>query len=127
MKAAIKGFLLPVAALFAAIALIAVYPEWDPTSYLPYATKCTRISENEAVVIARDKIAKSMGFLMQHFSEPAADITAAKVVQLVDLRPSAVFSYSVIFQTPSDHLLEINIGPECGREISYPGKLLPPV
>ena len=127
MKAVIKGFLLPITVLFAAIALMAVYPELDPTSYLPYATRCTRISEGKAVDIARDKIAKSVGFLVPHFGEPSADIKAAKVVQFVDLRPSAVFSYSVIFQTSGGHLLEINIGPECGREISYPGKLLPPI
>ena len=108
------------------LTLMAIYPPLDPTSYLPYYTRCARISEQEATDIARNKIARSR-FLETSLGEAQAAIQTAPVVQIVDWRPSDIFTFSVVFQTAGNHLVEVSVTPECGTRIMYPGELLKPI
>jgi len=122
-----SAFLQRSAAVAGILTLMTMYPELDPTSYLPYYTRCARISEQEAVDLASARLNREIDYLVRHFNEPAASIRTAKFVRVVDWRPLGAYSFTVTYQTELGQLVDFNIGPECGIEVGFPDRLVPPI
>ena len=120
-----KRVLFYVLIAFGYLIMALIFPALDPTRYLPEASRCTRMSEEEILGVARTGLQDSLDFLARNYGETAADLTAAEMVQFVEWPPRAPYRYSVTYQTGRGFLYEINVSPGCGIELAFPKQLGP--
>jgi hypothetical protein len=110
---------------FGYIIMVLTFPALDPTRYLPEASRCTRMSEEEILGVARTGLQESLDFLARNCGETAADLAGAEMVQFVEWPPRNPYGYSVTYQTGAGLLYEVNVSPGCGIELAFPKQLGP--
>ena len=93
-----KRVLFYVLIAFGYLIMALIFPALDPTRYLPEVSRCTRMSEEEILGVARTGLQDSVDFLARNHGETAADLAAAEMVQFVEWPPRAPYRYSVTYQ-----------------------------
>jgi hypothetical protein len=120
-----KRILLYVLVAFGYLILTLIFPILDPTRYLPSASRCTRMSEEKILNVARAGLTSEIDFLTRNFGESAEDIAIAEMVQFVEWQPHIAFAYAVTYRSTRGGLYQVNVSPGCGIELAFPKQLGP--